>query len=278
MRWTDHKTVGLQYGVTALGFLLVGFLLMLLMRWQLAWPGQPLPAWLATLLGEANAPGGIMLPEFYNQLVAMHGTVMVFLAVVPLAAGAFANYLVPLQIGAPRDGVSAPERAQLLAVSRRRPGDGRQLLRRRRRRQLGLDVVCAAGGDRHAGQNFWLVGIFLIGVSSTLGAINVLVTIVQCRAAGVTLARLPFFVWSQLVTALLLLLAFPALQAAAVFQLMDRVAGTSFFLPSGLVVGGVPLQGMPAAAIRCCGSTCSGFSAIPRSTCWSSPRWASSPR
>ena len=93
--------MGLQYGITSLVFLAVGFLLMILMRWQLAWPGQPLPAWIAAPLGEANAPGGIMLPEFYQQLVAMHGTVMVFLAVVPLAAGAFANYLIPLQIGAP---------------------------------------------------------------------------------------------------------------------------------------------------------------------------------
>src|SRR5215218_8617082 len=100
VRWTDHKTVGLQYGFTALLFLFVGFLLMILMRWQLAWPGQPLPSWIAMFLGENNAPGGIMLPEFYNQLVAMHGTVMVFLAIVPLAAGAFANYFVPDQIGA----------------------------------------------------------------------------------------------------------------------------------------------------------------------------------
>ena len=69
MRWTDHKTVGLQYGFTALLFLLAGFLLMILMRVQLAWPGQPLPQWMAMLLGESNAPGRIMLPEFYNQLV-----------------------------------------------------------------------------------------------------------------------------------------------------------------------------------------------------------------
>ena len=81
-------------------------------------------------------------------------------------------------------------------------------------------------------------------MSSALNAINMIATIVRCRAAGMTLTRLPFFVWSQLVTALLLLLAFPALQAAAIFQLMDRVAGTSFFLPSGLMVGGVPLQGI----------------------------------
>ena len=95
MRLTDHKTIGLQYGVTAAVFLFAGFLLMLLFRWQLAWPGQPVPV-VGAWLGQDNAPGGILLPEFYNQLVAMHGSVMIFLAVVPLAAGAFANYLVPL--------------------------------------------------------------------------------------------------------------------------------------------------------------------------------------
>jgi cytochrome c oxidase subunit 1 len=244
VRWTDHKTVGLQYGLTALFFLLVGFLLMILMRWQLAWPGQPLPAWLAPLLGEANAPGGVMLPEFYNQLVAMHGSVMVFLAVVPLAASAFGTYFVPLQIGA--NAVAFP-RVSALSYWLYLAG--------------GLVMLASffvEGGAANsgwtsyvplaviatAGQNFWLAGIFLIGLSSTLGAINMLVTIVQGRAPGMTWLKLPFFVWSQLVTALLLLLAFPALQAAAVFQLMDRVAATSFFMPSGLVIGGVPLQGV----------------------------------
>ena len=181
---TDHKTVGLQYGLTALFFLLVGFLLMILMRWQLAWPGQPLPAWLAAALGEANAPGGIMLPEFYNQLVAMHGTVMVFLAVVPLAAGAFGNYFVPLQIGA--DEMAFP-RLNALSYWLYLAG--------------GLVMVASffvEGGAANsgwtsyvplavmatAGQNFWLVGIFLVGLSSTLGAINVIATIVQGRAHG----------------------------------------------------------------------------------------------
>ncbi len=244
MRLTDHKTVGLQYGVTALAFLLVGFLLMILMRWQLAWPGQPLPSWIAAVLGEANAPGGIILPEFYNQLVAMHGSVMVFLAVVPLAAGAFANYFVPTMIGA-REMASPRLNALSYWV---------YLV-------AGVTMVgsfFAEGGAARSGwtsypplavieptgQNYWLAGIFLLGVSSTLNALNVLVTIVQERAAGVTWTTLPFFVWSQLVTALLLLLAYPALQAAAIFQLMDRLAGTSFFLPTGLMVGGVPLQGI----------------------------------
>jgi cytochrome c oxidase subunit I len=244
VRWTDHKTVGLQYGVTALCFLLVGFLLMILMRWQLAWPGQPMPPWMAALLGGANAPGGVMLPEFYNQLVAMHGSVMVFLAVVPLAAGAFANYFVPLQIGAPE--MAFPRlnalsywlylAAGLIMVASFFIEGGAA--------RSGWTSYAPLAVIETTGQNFWLVGIILIGVSSALNAINVLVTIVHARAAGMTLAKLPFFVWSQLVTALLLLLAFPALQAAAIFQLMDRTAGTSFFLPTGLVVGGVPLEGV----------------------------------
>src|SRR6202162_6160755 len=99
---TDHKVIGIQYAISGFVFLLFCFCLMLLMRWQLAYPGQPLPiAFLAKLLGESRMPGGVMAPEFYNQLGAMHGTIMVFLGVVPLAVGAFGNYLVPLQIGAP---------------------------------------------------------------------------------------------------------------------------------------------------------------------------------
>lgn len=243
MHLTDHKTVGLQYAVTAMGFLLVGFLLMLLIRWQLAWPTLPLPPALASAVGESNAPGGYMLPEFYNQLVAMHGTVMIFLAVVPLLTGAFANYLVPLQIGAsdmafPR--LNAASYWIFLASG-----------------LLMLASFFVTGGAANSGwtsypplavlatrgQDFWLVGVFLLGVSSMLNALNIITTVIQLRAPGLTFMRLPFFVWAQLVAALLLLLAFPSLQAAAIFQLMDRLAGTSFFLPSGLVVSGMPLQG-----------------------------------
>src|SRR5258707_6005344 len=98
---TDHKVIGIQYAISGLVFLFFGFCLMLLMRWQLAYPGKPLPiGFLVKWLGEARMPGGIMAPEFYNQLGAMHGTIMVFLGVVPLAVGAFGNYIVPLQVGA----------------------------------------------------------------------------------------------------------------------------------------------------------------------------------
>src|SRR5689334_25283788 len=97
---TDHKVIGIQYAITALLFLFFGFSLMMLMRWQLAYPGAALP-WLGRLLGDARMPGGTMLPEFYNELGAMHGNILVFLGVLPLAVGGFGNFVVPLQIGAP---------------------------------------------------------------------------------------------------------------------------------------------------------------------------------
>jgi cytochrome c oxidase subunit 1 len=103
---TDHKVIGLQYAFTSLAFLLLGFLLILLIRWQLAFPVQPIPL-VGGLLGEASASGGIMLPEFYNQLGAMHGTVMVFLAVVPLAAW---------NVGARVRGFSEPEGLQVFGA------------------------------------------------------------------------------------------------------------------------------------------------------------------
>jgi cytochrome c oxidase subunit 1 len=243
MSLTDHKTVGLQYALTAVGFLIVGFLLMLLMRWQLAWPTSPLPPLLANAVGEANAPSGYMVPEFYNQLVAMHGTVMIFLAVVPLLTGAFANYLVPLQVGASDMAFPKLNAASywiylvagvLMIASFFIEGGAAN---------SGWTSYAPLAVFATRGQDFWLVGIILLGLSATLNALNVITTIVQLRAPGLTLGRLSIFVWAQLISALLLLLAFPSLQAAALFQLMDRNAGTSFFLPSGLVVSGIPVQG-----------------------------------
>src|SRR6185436_12247304 len=92
------------------------------------------------------------------------------------------------------------------------------------------------------GQTIWILGMIFLITSSLLGSINFIVTIFQLRAKGLTWMRLPFFVWAQLITAFLLLLAFPPLEAAAIMQLMDRVGATSFFMPSGLIVNGAPLQ------------------------------------
>ena len=234
---TDHKVIGLQYMLTALCFLFFGFCLMMLMRWQLAYPGKALPG-IGALFGENNMPGGVMLPEFYNSLGAMHGTIMVFLGVVPIVVGGFGNYVMPLQIGAPDMSFPKLNMASYWVFA------------------VGGVVMLASffvkGGAANSGwtsypplsniattgQTMWLIGMVFLITSSLLGSVNFIVTIAHLRAEGMSMFRLPFFVWAQLVTAFLLLLAFPPLEAAGVLQLMDRLAGTSFFMPSGLVVSG----------------------------------------
>jgi cytochrome c oxidase subunit 1 len=247
----DHKVIGIQYAVTGLLFLLFGFSLMMLMRYQLAYPGSPIPI-IGGWLGVLNAPGGIMLPEFYNQLGAMHGTIMVFMGVVPLAVGGFGNFVVPLQIGAPD--MAFPKLNMMsywvffvggvtMLASFFLPAGAAQ---------SGwtsyppLSVITTPGFL--GGQTWWLIGMVFLITSSLLGSVNFLVTIIQLRAKGLSYMRLPFFVWAQFVTAFLLLLAFPPLEAAGVLQLMDRLAGTSFFLPSGLVVTNQVMTGMTGEA------------------------------
>ena len=237
----DHKVIGIQYAVTGLLFLLFGFLLMLVMRWQLAYPFQAIPI-IGTWLGEARAPDGIMLPEFYNQLGAMHGTIMVFLGVVPLAVGGFGNFVLPLQIGAPDMAFPKLNMASywsffmggvVMFASFFAPGGAAN---------SGWTSYAPLSVIATTGQTMWLAGMIFLITSSLLGSVNFIVTTIQLRAPGLSFMRLPFFVWTQLVTAFLLLLAFPPLEAAGVLQLMDRVAGTSFFLPSGLYVGDAPID------------------------------------
>ena len=233
----DHKVIGIQYAVTGLLFLFFGFCLMMLMRWQLAFPGKPLPL-IGGWFSETAMVGGIMLPEFYNQLGAMHGTIMVFLGVVPLAVGGFGNFVLPLQIGAPD--MAFPKLNMMsywlyfiggvvMLASFFVPGGAAQ---------SGWTSYPPLAVIAPTGQTLWLIGMAFLINSSLLGSINFIVTTAQLRTEGMSFFRLPFFVWAQFVTSFLLLLAFPPLMAAAVLQLMDRLAGTSFFLPSGLVVNG----------------------------------------
>ncbi|MFN0149794.1 MAG: cbb3-type cytochrome c oxidase subunit I [bacterium] len=238
---TDHKTIGIQYGITSLFFLLFGFCLMMLMRWNLAYPWESLPL-LGKLLGETRFPGGAMAPEFYNELGAMHGTIMVFLGVVPLAVGAFGNYMVPLQLGAPDMAFPRLNMASywsyfvggvIMFASFFVPGGAAK---------SGWTSYSPLSNIEGMGQTVWLIGMVFLITSSLLGSVNIIVTIAQLRAPGLTWMKLPFFVWAQLVTSFLLVLAFPPLEGAAVMQLMDRLAGTSFFMPSGLVVSGEILQ------------------------------------
>ncbi|HAK07233.1 MAG TPA: cytochrome C oxidase subunit I, partial [Spartobacteria bacterium] len=247
---TDHKVIGIQYLMTGLFFLLFGFFLMMLMRWQLAYPGQALPVIgnaLAHFFGPNTMPDGKMTPEFYNSLGAMHGTIMVFLGVVPVAFAAFGNFVVPLQIGAPDMAFPKVNAASYWALfvggivmltSFFVPGGA---AKSGWTSYVPLAAIADKGEAYHPvfnGQTLWLIGFIFLITSSLLGAVNFITTIIQLRAKGLTWMRLPFFVWSQFVTAFLLLLAFPPLEAAIVMQLMDRLAATSFFLPTGLVVNG----------------------------------------
>ena len=239
---TDHKMIGIQYGLTGLLFLLFGFGLMLLMRWQLAYPGHPIPGlghWLRGMLGEQMVDArGAMTPDLYNSFGAMHGTIMVFLGVVPVVFGAFGNFLVPLQIGAPDMAFPRINMASywayflggiVMLASFFVPGGAAS---------SGWTSYAPLSDIATTGQTMWLFGMVFLITSSLLGAVNFITTVIQLRAPGMTWMRLPFFVWSEFVTAFLLLLAFPPLEAASVLQLMDRLAGTSFFLPTGLVVSG----------------------------------------
>ena len=258
---TDHKVIGIQYGITGLVFLFFGFSLMMLMRYQLAYPGHALPG-LGNLLraicgkdmvGTDTAGNvGVMSPELYNSFGAMHGTIMVFLGIVPTAFAAFGNYVVPLQIGAPDMTFPKINMASywsfflggvIMLVSFLCPGGPAKSgwtsyspLANITDQIPSYLAVHPYLGLWFNGQTMWILGMVFLITSSLLGSVNFITTIIQLRAPGLTWMRLPFFVWAQLVTAFLLLLAFPPLEAASIFQLMDRVAGTSFFLPTGLVV------------------------------------------
>ena len=264
----DHKVIGIQYGLTALVFLLFGFSLMLLMRWQLAFPGEPMPL-IGALLSDARTPGGVMLPEFYNQLGAMHGTIMVFLGVVPLAVGAFGNYVVPLQIGAPDMAFPKLNMASywcfllggmLMFASFFVPGGAAQ--------SGWTSYPPLSDHRRLRARRMWLFGMVLLITSSLLGSVNFIVTIVQLRAPR------------------------PHLHAAAVLRLGaarhrrscccsrsrrsrrrrpaahgPRSPAPASSCPPAWWSAGQALADLRAAAARCSGSTCSGSSRTPRSTC-----------
>ena len=249
---TDHKMIGIQYGLTSLLFLFFGFMLMMCMRFQLAYPGKPIPVvggLLEAVLGEA-AKGGVISADLYNSFGAMHGTIMVFLAIVPLAFGAFGNYVTPLQIGAPDMAFPRLNMASyhvffwggvVMLASFFVPGGAAKS----GWTSYSPLATVAEFSRPFNGQTMWLIGMVLLITSSLLGAVNFITTIIQLRARGMTWMRLPFFVWAQFVTGFLLLLAFPPLEAAGILQLVDNLFHTSFFLPTGLVVSGqqLPISG-----------------------------------
>ena len=260
----DHKMIGKQFLIFGLIMFMVGGGLALLFRWQLAWPDRPLPiigvskayqeegevttaadrkweerfdddkeTWI-----ETSMPSGVIDPGFYNSLFTMHATIMVFFVVVPLLVGAFGNFLIPLMIGT-RD-MAFPVLNMLSFWFN----------------MLGAVIMMAGffvpGGHAAAGwtgyaplssvpdlsgvewgQHLWCISLIVMGISSLMGSINYITTIINMRAPGMTWFRLPLAIWALFIVAILLLLAFPVVASALALILFDRMAGTSFFLAEG---------------------------------------------
>jgi cytochrome c oxidase subunit I len=238
---TDHKIIGIQFLLMSLVFLLIGGTLAMVMRWQLGFPGRPMPG--GGVLPETMASGGVVLPEFYTSLVTMHGTFMVFFAIMPLLVGVFGNYLIPLKIGAPDMAFPRLNMASFwIAVPA-----GLLML-------SGFFVEgghAAAGWTAYAplsanpeysgvtlGQQIWCVSLIVLGLSSILGAVNYISTVINLRAPGMGWFRLPLSIWALFITAILVLLAMPILSGALIMLLFDQTLGTHFFLPAQ---GGQPL-------------------------------------
>ena len=254
---TDHKIIGLQYGVTGLLFLFFGFGLMMLMRWTIAHGAStPIPfggGVLNMVMGDDMvSKTGIISSNAYNVFGAMHGTIMVFFGIVPVAFAAFGNYVMPLQIGAvdmtfPRLNMASFWSFFISCVimvwsffvegSAAKSG------------WTNYPPLAGVADQSHSvifnGGTLWLLGMVFNITASLLGSINFIATVVQLRAPGMTWGRLPFFVWAQFITAYRLLLAFPPLESAAIMNLFDRVFGSSFFMPTGLVVNAMGADGQP---------------------------------
>src|SRR5574342_1281085 len=224
---TDHKMIGRQFLFLGLFMLVIGGTLAMLMRWQIAWPETAVPGF--GWVPEPYMFEGIIPPNTYNSLFTMHATIMIFFAVMPIMIGCFGNFLIPLMIGA-RD-MAFPV-LNMLSFWTGWLG-GLVML-------AGFFVPgghAAGGWTAYApltakaiytgvdwGQNLWNSSLIILGISSLMGSINYITTIVNMRAPGMTWFRLPLVIWSLFVTAILLLLALPVLTSALGMLLFDRMA------------------------------------------------------
>ena len=243
----DHKIIGIQFLFSGLIAFWIGGLLALAVRWQLAWPWKPIPV----LSGLWAEYGYRLPPEYYNKLFTMHATVMIFFVIIPLLTGAFGNFLIPLMIGA-RD-MAFPKLNMysywfmwpsiiLMTYSFFTPGGAAE---------AGwtsyptLSTFSWSTPGALDGQSLWLLSLTFAGVSSLMGSINYITTIVMLRAPGMKMFRMPMTIWAMFITALLQAFALPVLTSAVIMQTLDRLIGTNFFTPanwmvanSGDVVGG----------------------------------------
>jgi cytochrome c oxidase subunit 1 len=242
----DHKMIAKQFLITGMIMAIIGMGMSILFRIQLSNPGESF-AILEFFLGEKWAPGGVLSPNIYLALVTMHGTILIFWVLTAGLTGTFANFLIPLQIGA-RDMASGFMNmlsywfffaATIVLLSSLFVESGPA--------SAGwtvyppLSALPQAIPGSGLGQDLWLIAITLFIVSSLLGGLNYIVTILNLRTKGMTMMRLPLTIWALLIVAILGVLSFPVLLSCALLLIFDRTFGTSFYL-SDIIIGGEALH------------------------------------
>jgi cytochrome c oxidase subunit 1 len=240
----DHKMISRQFLLTAVIMGIVAMMLSILFRLQLGWDGESF-AILNTLLGDKWAPGGVLDKNMYLALVTIHGTIMVFFVLTGGLSGTFSNLLIPLQIGA-RDMASGflnmlsywfffvSSVIMLLSLFLEGgPASGGWTI------YPPLSALPQAMPGSGAGMTWWLISMALFIVSSLLGSLNYIVTILNLRVKGMKMTRLPLTIWAFLVTAIIGVLSFPVLLSAVVLLIMDRTMGTAFYLSDIIIAGEV---------------------------------------
>jgi len=242
----DHKMIAKQFLITAIIMAVVGMMMSLFFRLQLAWPGEKF-AILNFFLGDKWAPEGILDANMYMSLVTIHGTILVFFVLTGGLSGTFSNLLIPYQIGA-RDMasgflnmlsfwlflVSAIIMLSSVFVETGAASGGWTVY-------PPLSALPQAMPGSGLGMTLWLVSMTVFIAASLLGSLNYIVTILNLRTKGMTMTRMPLTIWTFLITAIIGVLSFPVLVSAALLLLFDRSLGTSFYLDS-IYIGGQPLE------------------------------------
>jgi cytochrome c oxidase subunit 1 len=249
----DHKMISRQFLITAVIMAVIAMTMSIIFRMQLAWPGEKF-AFINAMLGDKWGKDGILDPNMYLALVTIHGTIMVFFVLTGGLSGTFANLLIPYQIGA-RDMASGflnmlsywfffVSSAIMLASCFIDDGPA----------SAGwtiyppLSALPEAIPGSKLGMTLWLVSMALFIVSSLLGGLNYIITVINLRTKGMKMTRLPLTIWSFLITAILGVLSFPVLFSCALLLIFDRSFGTSFYL-SDIYIGGRPLDNLGGSPV-----------------------------
>jgi len=237
----DHKVIGKQYYGLALVAVFVGMFLSWLMRIHLGYPNFAIPG--LHLLSQNGAPGNVMTPEYYLQLMTMHGTIMVFFVLTTAPFAAFGNFFLPIQVGA--EDMPFPHfnmmsfwvtfAGFLVLMASFFTGDGPTLGGWTQYAPLSA-IGSATGPGQGLGVVLWASSIALFCVGQLLGSLNFITTTLDMRTKGMSLWRMPMTVWGWFITSVMGLTAFAVLMPACILLILDHVAGTSFFIPSNLVV------------------------------------------